>query len=205
MIFPCRFADESCQQIEPIALPEERTLLYPLSGHTPEALRDRARSLAHYLRTRQELPTSDLAYTLTACRGHLEHRLAVIGVRREELSSALQAFADGRNPVQVVTGKVRSGTKPRVAFVLSGQGPQWWGMGRELLSSSPVFRREITRCASEMKRHVAWDLLEELTRDEAASRLNETEIAQPALFALQVALAAVWRSWGIEPQASGRT
>ena len=194
-------ADESCQQIEPIALPEERTLLYPLSGHTPEALRDRARNLAHYLRTRQELPTSDLAYTLTACRGHLEHRLAVIGVRRKELPSVLQAFADGRNPVQVVTGKVRSGTKPRVAFVLSGQGPQWWGMGRELLSSSPVFRREITRCASEMKRHVAWDLLEELTRDEAASRLNETEIAQPALFALQVALAVLWRSWGIEPQA----
>ena len=74
-------------------------------------------------------------------------------------------------------------------------------MGRELLASMPIFRREIARCADEMKRHAAWDLLEELTRDEASSRLGETEIAQPALFALQVALAAVWRSWGIEPHA----
>ena len=65
----------------------------------------------------------------------------------------------------------------------------------------PIFRREIARCADEMKRYAAWDLLEELSRDEASSRLDETEIAQPALFALQVALAAVWRSWGIEPHA----
>ncbi len=74
-------------------------------------------------------------------------------------------------------------------------------MGRELLISMPIFRREIARCADEMKRHAAWDLREELTRDEGSSRLDETEIAQPALFALQVALAAVWRSWGIEPHA----
>ena len=66
----------------------------------------------------------------------------------------------------------------------------------------PVFRREIGRCADEMNRHVEWDLLEELTRDEAGSRLGETEIAQPALFAIQVALAAVWRSWGIAPRPS---
>ena len=74
-------------------------------------------------------------------------------------------------------------------------------MGRELLDSIPIFRRVIARCADEMKRYAEWDLLEELTRDEVSSRLDETEIAQPALFSLQVALAAVWRSWGIEPHA----
>jgi acyl transferase domain-containing protein/acyl carrier protein/ubiquinone/menaquinone biosynthesis C-methylase UbiE len=194
-------AEGPSQQIEPVALPEETLLLLPLSGHTPEALRDRARTLAHFLRTRKEIPTSDIAYTLAARREHLEHRLAVVGVQREELPSILQAFADGRPPLQIAAGQARSGTRPRVAFVLSGQGSQWWGMGRELLSSLPIFQREIARCADEMKRHIAWDLLEELRRDEATSRLDETEIAQPALFALQVALVTVWRSWGIEPDA----
>jgi acyl transferase domain-containing protein/acyl carrier protein/SAM-dependent methyltransferase/NADP-dependent 3-hydroxy acid dehydrogenase YdfG len=189
------------QSTEPVALLAEAPLLLPLSGHAPEALRERARTLADCLRTRPDLVVGDIANTLATHRAHLEHRLAVVGTRREELSSMLHAFADGRNPVQVLTGRIRSGTAPKVAFVLSGQGPQWWGMGRELLSSIPVFRREITRCADEMKRYAAWDLLDELTRDEGTSRLNETEMAQPALFALQLALAAVWCSWGIEPYA----
>src|SRR5262249_20220838 len=98
-------------------------------------------------------------------------------------------------------GRARPGAVSRVAFVCSGQGPQWHGMGRELLSSIPVFRKEIARCADEMKRHVGWYLLEARQRDEAGSRLPETLIAQPALFALQVALAGVWRWWGIVPDA----
>ena len=198
---PLPISDGPSQSIEPVALPGETPLLLPLSGQTAGALRDRARSLADYLRTRREVKTSDIAYTLATRREHLEHRLVVVGARREELSSTLQEFADGRNPAHIITGRIRSGTPRRLAFVLSGQGPQWWGMGRELLSSMPIFRQEIARCALEMNRHVAWDLLEELTSDEAASRLNETEIAQPALFALQLALAAVWRSWGVKPDA----
>ncbi len=189
------------QATAPITLAGEKPLLLPLSGHTVEALKDRARSLAHHIRTKHAVAVHDIAYTAAARRDHLEHRLAVVGARREDLSSALQAFADGQTPADAVTGRVRSNPAPQVAFVCSGQGPQWWGMGRELLASVPVFRREIARCGDEMKRHVAWDLLEELTRDKAGSRLDQTEIAQPGLFALQVALAAVWRSWGIEPHA----
>jgi acyl transferase domain-containing protein/SAM-dependent methyltransferase/acyl carrier protein/NADP-dependent 3-hydroxy acid dehydrogenase YdfG len=194
-------SDGADQQAGPIVLPAETPLLLPLSGHTTEALRARARTLAHCLRTREDLTASDIVYTLATRRAHLEHRLALVGMGREEFSTALEAFADGQKPVQILTGRIRSGPAPRVAFVLSGQGPQWSGMGRELLASSPVFRREIARCASEMRRHVSWNLLEELTRDEASSQLNRTEIAQPALFALQLALAAVWRSWGIKPDA----
>ncbi|MGA8478696.1 MAG: acyltransferase domain-containing protein [Chthoniobacterales bacterium] len=189
------------QQAAPITLAGKKQLLLPLSGHTVEALKDRARSVAHHLRTKRAAAIHDIAYTAAARREHLEHRLAVVGARREELASALQAFADGQNPVDVVAGQVRSNEAPKVAFVCSGQGPQWWGMGRELLASMPIFQREIARCADEMKRHATWDLLDELTREEAHSQLDETEIAQPALFALQVALAAVWRSWGIEPVA----
>jgi acyl transferase domain-containing protein/NAD(P)-dependent dehydrogenase (short-subunit alcohol dehydrogenase family)/SAM-dependent methyltransferase/acyl carrier protein len=185
--------------VKPVEPAVEEPLLLPLSGHTGKALRDRARSVAHHIQTKRDLPVYDIAYTAAVRREQLEHRLAVVATRRDELVSALFAFADGQNPGDAITGRVRSGVSPKVAFVCSGQGPQWWGMGRELLESTPVFRREIARCAEEMKRHVRWDLLEELTRGEASSNLNQTRIAQPALFALQVALAVLWQSWGIEP------
>jgi acyl transferase domain-containing protein/acyl carrier protein len=186
---------------ELMTLPAETPLLLPLSGRTKEALRDRAGSIANHLKTRQDVAVEDVVYTLATRREHLEYRLAAIGTKREELVSALETFAKDQDSVNLVTNRARSKEAAKVAFVCSGQGVQWWGMGRELLKSMPIFRREILRCADELKRHADWDLLEELTRDEANSRLNETEIAQPALFSLQVALAAVWRSWGIEPHA----
>ena len=74
-------------------------------------------------------------------------------------------------------------------------------MGRELLENEPVFRQTIERCDALLRQHADWSLLAELTADEASSRLQETAIAQPALFALQVALAALWKSWGVEPEA----
>jgi acyl transferase domain-containing protein/acyl carrier protein len=189
------------QVLEAVAHHPKTPLVLPLSGHTKEALRDRAQSIAYYLKTKHDVATDDIAYTVATRREHLEHRLAVVGTRREELSSALEAFAKDHDPANLVTGRVRFNTVSRVGFVCSGQGAQWWGMGRELLASTPVFRRVIARCADEVRRYAAWDLLEELARDKGSSRLGETEIAQPALFALQVALAAVWRSWGIEPHA----
>ena len=83
---------------------------------------------------------------------------------------------------------------------MSGQGPQWWGMGRDLSRQEPVFRRTLEACASAM---APWKyrLLEELGRPETASRLDQTEIAQPAIFAMQMALAELWKSWGVEPAA----
>ena len=198
----------------PISVPEGATgtpsdiskkapWLLPLSGHTTIALRDRARSIAECLRKRPETSLDDFVYTLGVTREPLEHRLAVVGVDREKLASILEGVArteDFFDP-NLIRGRTHPDAVPRVAFVCSGQGPQWQGMGRELMASIPVFRQEIVRCADEIKRHVSWDLLEELERDEAGSRLQETQIAQPALFALQVALAAVWRSWGIQPDA----
>ena len=89
---------------------------------------------------------------------------------------------------------------PRIAFVMSGQGPQWWGMGRELMEHEPVFRRTIEACDASMRRW-EYSLLEELGRQETASQMHRTEIAQPAIFAMQVALAELWKSWGVQPAA----
>ena len=84
-------------------------------------------------------------------------------------------------------------------FVFPGQGSQWWGMGRALLDEDAVFRQTIEECDALFTRHAAWSLVDELRSDEASSRLHGTAFAQPALFAMHVGLAAVWRSRGIEP------
>jgi acyl transferase domain-containing protein len=89
----------------------------------------------------------------------------------------------------------------RLVFVFSGQGPQWWAMGRELLEQEPVFRQTLQACHDELLKLGGVSLLDELQRDEKETRLNETHIAQTALFALQVALAALWKSWGVRPYA----
>ncbi|HUC97182.1 MAG TPA: acyltransferase domain-containing protein, partial [Candidatus Polarisedimenticolaceae bacterium] len=101
----------------------------------------------------------------------------------------------------MISGRRVAGHVPKLAFVFGGQGPQWWAMGRELLESEPVFRQTIEICDALLRQHAEWSLLAELTADEASSRLEQTAIAQPALFALQVALAALWKSWGVEPAA----
>src|SRR5204862_2313854 len=83
----------------------------------------------------------------------------------------------------------------------SGQGPQWWGMGRELMQHEAVFRSVIEQCDAAMRGITKFSLLEELSRSEETSQMHRTEIAQPAIFAMQVALAELWKSWGVQPAA----
>ena len=92
-------------------------------------------------------------------------------------------------------------TRGGLAFVFSGQGPQWFGMGRGLLEQEPVFLRTIERISRLLIAHAGWSLIDEMQADEATSKIDQTEVAQPALFALQMALAALWESWGIRPDA----
>ncbi len=93
----------------------------------------------------------------------------------------------------------RKGQRP--VFVFSGMGPQWWAMGRGLLRDEPVFRDFAERCDALFSALAGWSVLAEMTRDEADSRVTETQIAQPANFIVQAGLAALWRSWGVEPAA----
>ncbi|MCH7685348.1 MAG: acyltransferase domain-containing protein [Planctomycetes bacterium] len=89
-----------------------------------------------------------------------------------------------------------------LVFVFSGMGPQWWAMGRQLQAEEPVFRAAIAQCDQALRDHVSWSLLEELAKDESQSRINETYIAQPAIFVIQVALSRLWDSWGVRGDAT---
>ena len=113
----------------------------------------------------------------------------------------LQALSRGEAAVGTFTGFARPDRRGRLAFVFSGQGSQWLGMGRGLLAGEPVFREALERCDAAIARHASWSLLAQLAADERASRLDAIDVVQPTLFAIAVALAALWRSWGVEPDA----
>jgi acyl transferase domain-containing protein/aryl carrier-like protein len=176
--------------------------LLPLSARSPEALRAVAQAYQGFLAgDGSGTPLSDLCYSASLRRSHHDYRLALVGRSHEELAGSLAAFLAGETRQGLSSGHPVFGHRPRIVFVFSGMGPQWWAMGRQMLEQEPVFREAVERCDELLRRHANWSLLEELLADESRSRMSEAEIAQPANFALQVALAALWRSWGIEPDA----
>ncbi|PWW63313.1 non-ribosomal peptide synthetase/type I polyketide synthase [Actinokineospora spheciospongiae] len=169
----------------------------PLSAKAPEALAELAAGLRAELAAGVDL--ADLGHTLAHRRQHHEHRAAVVYTDRESLDAALAAAeADTAHP-DVLTG--RAGTDERPVWVFTGMGPQWWAMGRQLFAADPVYRAVIERVDAEIRAQAGWSLVELMGADEADSQMAETWLAQPANFAVQIALAAVWRSRGVEPAA----
>jgi acyl transferase domain-containing protein/NADPH:quinone reductase-like Zn-dependent oxidoreductase/SAM-dependent methyltransferase/acyl carrier protein len=178
-----------------------------LSGRSEKALRSSALRLSAWLDERSNangdspvLP--DLVYTLGARRNHHPYRLTLVTQSMEEAVHELNAYATGQQgPKARMAFAARREHAPRVAFVMSGQGPQWWGMGRELMQHEPVFRQTIERCDAVMRPWARFSLIEELSRTQEGSQMHRTEIAQPAIFAMQVALAELWKFWGVRPAA----
>jgi acyl transferase domain-containing protein/NADPH:quinone reductase-like Zn-dependent oxidoreductase/acyl carrier protein/SAM-dependent methyltransferase len=189
------------------AAPANRSWPVVISARSEDALKATAARLgdwieAHELGNGTSPVLPKLTYTLGVRRNHHQHRLTMAASSSTELTEELREFAAG-----TAGGKARSSFTPRpefaprVAFVMSGQGPQWWGMGRELMRNEPVFRETMEACAEAMRPYARFSLLEELARDEADSRIQQTEIAQPAIFAMQLSLVALWKSVGVEPAA----
>ena len=176
-----------------------------LSARSEEALRSSAQRLSAWLEERSNangnspvLP--DLAYTLGARRNHHPYRLTLVARSIGEAIQEFNGYERDRPGSRVRTAfAARQESSARVAFVMSGQGPQWWGMGRDLMEHEPVFRQTIERCDVLMRPWGRFSMMEELGRTEEASQMYRTEIAQPAIFAIQVALAKLWKSWGVQP------
>ena len=145
----------------------------------------------------------DLAYTLGARRNHHPYRLTLAAQSIGEVVQRVERLRRRarRTPRSAWASHHVEQHLPRVAFVMSGQGPQWWGMGRELMQHEPVFRQTIERCDAAMRPWASFSVMEELGRSEEYSQMHRTEIAQPAIFAMQVALAKLWKSWGVQPAA----
>jgi acyl transferase domain-containing protein/NADPH:quinone reductase-like Zn-dependent oxidoreductase len=176
----------------------DAALILPLSAQSEIALRELSQAWVRFL---EESPASitDLCHTAALRRTHYDHRVAVIGRSKSELGGKLQDFLTKPTADNEIDQRRREA--PRVGFVFCGQGPQWFGMGRELYAEEPAFREAVNECSELLRPLSQWSLVDELHRTEKESRLNQTEIAQPALFALDVALASLWKSWGIVPDA----
>ena len=144
---------------------------------------------------------ADLCHTANAGRTHHAQRLCVLGAGGGELSHALAAWQRGEAHPAVQRGRI--GARPlRVAFLFPGQGPQYLNMGRGLYDTAPVFRQAFDHCCNTLDRLLPQPLRPVIfSAADGASPLDETQFAQPAMFTIEVALAALWRSWGIEPVA----
>jgi acyl transferase domain-containing protein/NADPH:quinone reductase-like Zn-dependent oxidoreductase/NAD(P)-dependent dehydrogenase (short-subunit alcohol dehydrogenase family)/acyl carrier protein len=128
------------------------------------------------------------------------HRLALVASSSRELEDRLETLLSGGATPGAHIGEAQRTPGPLV-FVFSPQGSQWPGMGRLLLNSEPVFRDMIERCDRVVRAAADWSLLAELFASPEHARLDEARIVQPVLVCLQMGLAALWRSWGIEPDA----
>nr|WRX36515.1 hypothetical protein [Cystobacterineae bacterium] len=193
---------EEAPETRPVSTaPERAAELMVLSARSAAALDAEAAQLAAHLDAHPELGLSNVAFSLTTTRSAMEHRLAVAAASRAGLRAALQEAAQGQTPAGAVRGRLSSNGAPKVVFVFPGQGSQWLGMGRQLLAEEPVFRATLEACDKAIQAEAGWSLLKELAADEANSQLARIDVVQPVLFAIEVALAALWRAWGVEPDA----
>ncbi|WP_103355951.1 type I polyketide synthase [Amycolatopsis sp. CA-128772] len=158
-----------------------------LSARTPDALQAQAAALAGV-----EGPAADIGFSLVTTRTAFPHRAVVVG----DLAGGLAALAEGAPAANVITGE--AGAPGKVALVFPGQGAQWAGMALELAASSPVFAARFEECGAALESFVDWNLRDTLADAEALSRVD---VVQPALFAVMVSLAALWRSYGVVPDA----
>ncbi|WP_394829192.1 type I polyketide synthase [Pendulispora albinea] len=175
-----------------------------LSGKSEQALRAQALRLHEHLEAHPDLELVDVAYSLATTRAHFQHRAAIVAGDRPALMNSLDALARGQGATNAVLGQ--RGGDGSLVFVFPGQGSQWPGMARALLEESPVFRERIEACAGAFARvlppDAGWSLLDVLgALDGESPLLERVDVVQPVLFAVMIALAALWRSLGIEPDA----
>ncbi|MGW0733748.1 SDR family NAD(P)-dependent oxidoreductase, partial [Streptomyces sp. NPDC002851] len=187
-----------------------------LSAKSPAALRAQAERLHKELTARGELAPVRVGAALALTRARFEHRAAVTGSTLDELLSGLRALVRGESDdttrgtsdsggtarttrtARTTIGQARTG---RTVFVFPGQGSQWLGMGRELAAAHPVFAAELKACADALAPHTDWSLDDVLRGAPDAPPLDRVDVVQPALFAVMVSLAALWRHHGVHPDA----
>lgn len=179
--------------------------LVTLAARSDASLRAQAGSLAEWLGANPETSLVDVAYSLNATRRPFERRVALVTRDGSALRESLARLAQGEPDAAIGQAVLPAEAKaPRVAFLFTGQGAQFHGMGRQLYASQPVFRDAIDACASHLDPLMGVrliDLLHGEETDETRGRLDQTRYTQPALFAIEYALARVWQSWGVQPAA----
>lgn len=179
--------------------------LLKLSAKTEAALARRAEQIAEFIGQHPETSAADLCYSANTSSADFNHRAALVAADAKQLHTQLTSLAAGKLPAGGKQHAVRAIARPKVAFLFTGQGLQYPGMGRGLYESHPVFRDAIEACDEILSD--LWDgesLVDVLypnnvAADDLRALIHQTEFTQPALFALEYALAELWQSWGVMP------
>lgn len=184
---------------DPSAMATDRPRhLWTISARTPQALAQLAERNANELRSSSGDALADLAYTANTGRTHFAHRAAVIAESREQAEQRLLSLAAQPDTTTVIRGVVEHDRAPKIGFLFTGQGAQYAGMARTLYETQPTFRRAIDECATHLDAILDRPLTTLLSAD-IGTTLDQTGYTQPVMFAVEYALACLWRSWGIEP------
>jgi epothilone polyketide synthase D len=181
--------------------PDHAAELVVLSGKSDAAVNAQAARLAQRLEGHTGFGLADLANGLATTRSAMERRLAIPAGSQAELREALEAAAKGETPGGAARGAAGQAGVGKVVFVFPGQGSQWLGMGRQLLEEEPAFRSALEACDKAIQAEAGFSVIAELRAEEKASQLGRIDIVQPVLFAVEVALAALWQAWGVKPDA----
>jgi len=192
-----RPADDASSSRSPLI--STSTTLLPLSAATDDALRAQAVQLRELAAAQPELRLPDIAYSLATTRAALPRRAVMLARSRDELFGGMDALAADLADPHLIRGI--SGPGGRTAFVFPGQGAQWPGMTLELLESSPVYADHLHRSAEALAPLVGWSLTDVLRGAPGTPGLDRVDVVQPALFAVMISLAALWRSCGVRPAA----
>ncbi|MEU6770352.1 acyltransferase domain-containing protein [Streptomyces sp. NPDC046759] len=170
-----------------------------VSGKSAAALERQAGRLRDFVAARPDVDVADVGWSLVSSRSRFEHRAVVLGRDRDELLGGLASLGDGVECAGVVRGV--AGDLGGTVFMFPGQGSQWVGMGRQLYGTFPVFAQSLDECAAAMAEWADWSLLDVVRAVDGAPTLDRVDVVQPALFSVMVSMAALWRSWGVEPAA----
>ncbi len=178
--------------------------LLTLSAKTPKALEDLVSHYQNYLATHRELALPDICFTANKGRTHFNHRLAIITSDKQELADQLAKISAGEETSGLFSGKLSSNSKsPKIAFLFTGQGSQYINMGRQLYFTQAIFRQTLDQCEQILQSYLEKSILEviypENTQELNNSLIDQTAYTQPAIFAIEYALAKLWESWGIKP------
>ncbi len=184
------------REIKPSGV-EQPLHVLTLSAKTEAALKELAGRFAeHSLES-----LADVCYTANAGRSHFAHRLAVIADNSTQLREKLNAFLAGEEVDDVISGRMQGTRAPEIAFLFTGQGSQYLNMGRHLYETQPTFRKTLDKCDELLRPHLNQSLISILYSQPDSPILDQTAYTQPALFAVEYALAELWQSWGIKPSA----
>jgi malonyl CoA-acyl carrier protein transacylase len=181
---------------------ERRSHLVVLSADRPAALALQAKALRAHFGSGLKPDLGDVAHSLNVCRSHLDYRVAFVAERPDQFLDSLQAIESGDTQGMQLGRVKHRDTRRDIAFLFTGQGSQYVGMGAELYDSEPVFRHAVDECGECFGTALAMpiqDVLFVAERGGQRELIDQTEFTQPALFCLQYALARLWMSWGIQP------